>query len=290
MSKVNFLSIHSECNEGLCDGEYQTSDCYQNNGIDYTGEVKEPISERHTYYSGLLGQDTKTKHTCQRWSDTHHPYFKAEIYPTLEGNKCRNPGGFRGAPWCFINKPPTLTKCQTGCLAACDNKYGPCPQFCGQNGLCCSLADETSCPAEALRALRQSANQNASTAQCVISHDGYEIDAGLADCWHKCGRKGGSCSFCGAGGFCCSDFGGSQNGDCPFDAFKAVKEQAPRSRHGSYHVCVGLKRRFFVRQNHKLDECKEIHWAYCNILNYNSNQPLLLKLSSHPLNCRPAEQ
>lgn len=56
------------------------------------------------------------------------------------------------------------------------------------------------------------------------------------DCWGKCGRKGGKCSFCGKNGYCCSGQnhwnrkGPSFNGDCPQTAIKSI--------HAKWHVCA----------------------------------------------------
>lgn len=77
------------CKEADCDEQYVKSNCYDNNGIEYTGNVDQPISKTIQ---------------CITWKSTSHPYFKVEHYHTLEGRRCRNPGGFRNAPWCFIDK------------------------------------------------------------------------------------------------------------------------------------------------------------------------------------------
>ena len=51
-------------------------------------------------------------------------------------------------------------------------------------------------------------------------------------CWSHCDQKGGICSFCGKGGFCCRN-NEAQNGNCPLDAIQA----APMD----HHKCIQLK-------------------------------------------------
>ena len=58
-----------------------------------------------------------------------------------------------------------------------------------------------------------------------------------ADCWTECGDQGGSCSFCGADGYCCSVRDGAENGNCPTEAF------VPLTVHFNadgfdHHMCV----------------------------------------------------
>ena len=57
------------------------------------------------------------------------------------------------------------------------------------------------------------------------------------DCYRNCGRKGGSCEFCGTGGFCCRNPNGfyGDNGDCPFESLEMLKYE---SNVPDRHVCV----------------------------------------------------
>merc|ERR1711981_457223 len=61
---------------------------------------------------------------------------------------------------------------------------------------------------------------------CVVTSANAWKQENEADCWPKCGSKGGSCpKFCGVGGFCCRiGYGG-----CPDGAAEA----SPK-----HHTCV----------------------------------------------------
>jgi len=60
------------------------------------------------------------------------------------------------------------------------------------------------------------------------------------DCWYKCGNKGGSCQFCGQGGYCCRNTYGynGNNGDCPIEAL-AMMEYITKV--DNYRVCIRKK-------------------------------------------------
>ena len=52
-------------------------------------------------------------------------------------------------------------------------------------------------------------------------------------CWHRCGQKGGKCSYCGENGYCCRNTHHPWNGDCPAEAIEITRTYG--------HDCVQKK-------------------------------------------------
>ena len=71
------------CNMEKTPLEGDIVNCFDNTGINYQGEHSD--------------------HGCLHWKDAENVYFKAEFYPELKSNFCRNPGNVRNAPWCLVS-------------------------------------------------------------------------------------------------------------------------------------------------------------------------------------------
>ena len=54
------------------------------------------------------------------------------------------------------------------------------------------------------------------------------------DCWLNCGKKGGTCEWCGENGYCCSGFRDRDNADCPSDAVNYIITKTSQQR----HMCI----------------------------------------------------
>ena len=67
----------------------------------------------------------------------------------------------------------------------------------------------------------------------VIRSSDEEWEVTSERCWHRCGQKGGKCSYCGENGYCCRNTHHPWNGDCPAEAIEITRTYG--------HDCVQKK-------------------------------------------------
>ena len=84
------MNLDLECENGQASDD-QGKTCFHNNGLGFHAKV--------------------TEKKCINWNVANHPYYRSDYYHELEENYCRNPGGERNAPWCFVDKDLSWKYC-----------------------------------------------------------------------------------------------------------------------------------------------------------------------------------